>query len=125
MYINIVEKGEEMNILLKKIGVLLVIILICNTLFTNYDNKVQASVVNFKNITIEDGLPQSSVETIFQDSKGYIWIGTHNGLSKYNGKKFKTYVYKEDSAESIANNIITTIKEKNYMKQLSKRIKKP
>ncbi|NFO14705.1 histidine kinase [Clostridium botulinum] len=100
-----------MNILLKKIGALLVIILICNTLFTNYDNKVQASVVNFKNITIEDGLPQSSVETIFQDSKGYIWIGTHNGLSKYNGKKFKTYVYKEDSAESIANNIITTIKE--------------
>ncbi|WP_315080912.1 two-component regulator propeller domain-containing protein [uncultured Clostridium sp.] len=100
-----------MNILLKKIGALLVIILICNTLFTNCYNNVQASVVNFKSITIEDGLPQSSVETIFQDSKGYIWIGTQNGLSKYNGKNFKTYRYKDDSIDSIANNVILAIKE--------------
>ena len=37
-----------------------------------------------KNITIEDGLSQSTVETIYQDSKGYIWIGTNDGLNRYN-----------------------------------------
>ncbi|WP_252229530.1 MULTISPECIES: ATP-binding protein [unclassified Clostridium] len=90
-----------MNILLKKIEVLLVIILICNTLLTNCYKKVQASVVDFKNITIEDGLPQSSVETNFQDSKGYICTGTHNG----------EIFNKDYSAENIANNIIISIKE--------------
>ena len=48
---------------------------------------------NFKNITSEDGLSQSTVETIYQDSKGYIWIGTNDGLDRYNGYEFKQYKY--------------------------------
>ena len=41
--------------------------------------------INFKNITIEDGLSQSTVETMIQDSKGYLWFGTNDGLNRYNG----------------------------------------
>ena len=44
---------------------------------------------NFKNITIEDGLSQSTIKTIYQDSKGYIWIGTEDGINRYNGYEFK------------------------------------
>ncbi|MGL5752685.1 MAG: two-component regulator propeller domain-containing protein [Paraclostridium sp.] len=46
---------------------------------------------NFKRITIEDGLSQGSVSSIIQDSNGYMWIGTDDGLNRYNGNKFEVY----------------------------------
>lgn len=46
---------------------------------------------NFKRITIEDGLSQGSVSSITQDSNGYMWIGTDDGLNRYNGNKFEVY----------------------------------
>ena len=45
---------------------------------TSYANIIEN--FNFKNITIEDGLSQSTVKTIYQDIKGYIWVGTDKGL---------------------------------------------
>ena len=50
--------------------------------------------INFKNITNEDGLSQSTVETIMQDKNGYIWIGTNDGLNRYNGYDFD--IFKHD-----------------------------
>ena len=73
-----------------------------------------ASVVenyNFKNITIEDGLSQSTIKDIYQDSKGYIWIGTEDGLNRYNGYEFKQYKYDEYDKNSIVNNYILDITE--------------
>ena len=48
-------------------------------------NSSLAQHFDFKNYTIADGLPQSTVYTIFQDTKGYIWLGTQGGTSKFNG----------------------------------------
>ena len=56
--------------------------------YADYPNNI-----NFKNITIENGLSQSTVETIYQDSKGYIWLGTNDGLNKYNGYTFEKYFH--------------------------------
>ena len=47
--------------------------------------------VRFNSITIEDGLSQGTVEKIIQDSDGYMWFGTNNGLNKYNGYDFTIY----------------------------------
>lgn len=66
--------------------------------------------INFKNITIEDGLIQGTVEALFQDSKGYIWIGTNDGLCRYNGYQFNVYRVEENN-NSINNNYILDIKE--------------
>ena len=46
----------------------------------------QVSSLRFKTITTESGLSQSSVLDVFQDSKGFIWIGTFDGLNLYDGK---------------------------------------
>ena len=56
----------------------MVCILSCMNISTSYASMVEN--YNFKNITIEDGLSQSTVETIYQDSKGYIWMGTNDVL---------------------------------------------
>ncbi|MGL5245901.1 MAG: ligand-binding sensor domain-containing protein, partial [Sarcina sp.] len=71
----------------------------------------KASPIEFSNITVNDGLSQSNVEYIFQDSKGYIWIGTADGLNKYNGYEFKTYRYNENLPNSILGSHIYVIKE--------------
>ncbi|MCF8242733.1 MAG: hypothetical protein K9J16_15250 [Melioribacteraceae bacterium] len=41
--------------------------------------------------TTDDGLPQNSIYSLYQDSKGYLWIGTEAGLSKYDGETFRNY----------------------------------
>lgn len=69
---------------------------------------------NFKRITTDDGLSQSSVTKIFQDSKGYMWIGTRDGLNKYNGHKFEIYKYNDEGPNSIIGNSITAINEDKY-----------
>lgn len=49
---------------------------------TQYDIKVY---------TTRDGLPMNSLKKVFQDSRGYIWIGTQEGLVRFDGVEFKTY----------------------------------
>ena len=98
----------------KKINIILILVCIfsCLKISTSYANIRES--FNFKNITIEDGLSQSTVETIYQDSKGYIWIGTNDGLDRYNGYEFKHYKYDKYDKNSIANNyIVDIIEDKN------------
>ncbi|MDU7242750.1 two-component regulator propeller domain-containing protein [Clostridium sp.] len=67
--------------------------------------------INFKRITVEDGLSQTSVEYLFQDSKGYMWIGTIDGLNRYNGSRFEVFRYSKDKPNSISGNYISAITE--------------
>ena len=95
----------------KKIKIILIVICIlsCINVSTSYASVVEN--FNFKNITIEDGLSQATVKTIFQDSKGYIWIGTEDGLNRYNGYDFENYKHDEHNKNSIINNYVIDIEE--------------
>ena len=73
----------------------------------------QSKNLIFNNINIEQGISQSTVEAIFQDSEGYIWLGTNDGLNRYNGYEFKIYNY-EEYQNSISHNGITDITEDKY-----------
>ena len=66
----------------------------------------------FSNLGIDDGLSQMSVMKIYQDSKGYIWLGTRNGLNKYDGNSVTVYKPdNEDRAHSLVDRQITAITE--------------
>ncbi len=60
-------------------------------------------------LTIKDGLSQSTVLSICQDSLGYIWAGTRDGLNRYNGHSFKTYRSNADDSSAIFGNVINHI----------------
>lgn len=60
----------------------------------------------FEKITVEDGLSQSSITSLVQDDFGYLWIGTLDGLNKYDGKHFTVYKHEEAKASSIPSNEI-------------------
>lgn len=78
------------------------ICIISSNTFLSYAN------LNFKNMTIENGINQATIESIFQDSNGYVWLGSNDGLNKYNGYEFKLYDYNEEE-NSITNNYINAI----------------
>jgi ligand-binding sensor domain-containing protein len=60
-------------------------------LITLYPLLLQAQVVPYFKITEQDGLPSNTIYNLFQDNKGFLWIATENGLTRYNGFQFYTY----------------------------------
>ncbi|HKC69691.1 MAG TPA: hypothetical protein VKG26_15745, partial [Bacteroidia bacterium] len=56
-----------------------------------FDREIKAQSFNFKNYTVEDGLPFAQTYDIFQDDKGYLWSGGYGGLSSFDGLKFTNY----------------------------------
>jgi|GEM_PF-5389299 len=62
---------------------------------------------SFINYTSDDGLPSSEVHVAFQDSKGYMWFGTDNGLSRFDGYEFKNY----SAAEGLLDPVVFDILE--------------
>jgi len=68
-------------------------------------------VLRFDHISIEQGLSQSSVRVIFQDSRGFLWFGTEDGLNRYDGYVFKTFKPDPDTPNSLSDRWITSIVE--------------
>jgi signal transduction histidine kinase/ligand-binding sensor domain-containing protein len=74
---------------------------------------IRAQNVTFTRYPIEAGLSQSVVNCIFQDSKGYIWVGTQNGLNRFDGYNFEVFTNKPSDTGTISNNWIYSIDEDN------------
>ena len=74
-------------------------------------SSVYASKIEFDRYTIDDGLSQNTVYEVFQDSRGYIWLGTQGGLDRFNGYEFKHYEHESNDSTSIVNGWIRTINE--------------
>lgn len=67
----------------------------------------------FTQLKIEDGLSQSTVYSIIQDKKGFMWFGTGNGLNKYDGYKFFIYSNNPSDSNTISDNGIISMYEDN------------
>lgn len=59
-----------------------------------------SQTLNLNQFGIEEGLPQSSIYTMLQDKDGNIWVGTMNGVSRYNGLNFENYSKKDGLSEN-------------------------
>ena len=67
---------------------------------------VEAIDYKFKHLNTSHGLPNQQVEALVQDQDGYIWIGTRNGLAKYDGYNVETYYHSEGNKSSLLHNFI-------------------
>lgn len=66
-------------------------------------------LLEFRHISTDVGLSQKTVQSLFQDRHGFIWIGTQEGLNRYDGREIRTYTHSKDQPNSISNNVIRAI----------------
>lgn len=71
----------------------------------------QLRTFKFTDLTVEDGLSQGSVFSIFQDHKGLIWIGTRDGLNKYDTRNFTIYRSEPGDSLSLSDNYVISLFE--------------
>ena len=71
----------------------------------------QRDAIRFYHYSNQDGLPQNSIYAITQDYLGYIWIGTEDGLARFNGYGFEIYKNNPADSNSISNNVIIALFE--------------
>jgi len=72
----------------------------------------------FRNYQKENGLSNNCVWAIMQDSQGFIWVGTNDGLNRFDGKNFKVYKNRLQDSLSIGHNFIHCIKEDSKHRML-------
>ncbi len=71
----------------------------------------QLQSIQFKHLTIDDGLSNSWIRCIIQDKYGFLWFGTDDGLNCYDGNNFHVYKNSLRDKYSIANNYIMSMFE--------------
>ena len=64
---------------------------------------------NFEKVSLEEGLSQSSVNAIVQDKIGFLWVGTQDGLNRYDGYDFRVFKKQPFDSTSLATNFITSL----------------
>jgi signal transduction histidine kinase/ligand-binding sensor domain-containing protein/CheY-like chemotaxis protein len=77
----------------------------------SFESRSQNKSADFEQLTIENGLSNSNIQTIYQDSKGFMWIGTQDGLNKFDGINFTVYHHIPGDSSSISENFIVNICE--------------
>jgi signal transduction histidine kinase/ligand-binding sensor domain-containing protein len=77
------------------------------TIIFPYLLKAQESQELFQRYNVNEGLSQSSVYCIFQDSRGFMWFGTGDGLNRFDGYQFEVYKTRKKGQDGLSSSFIT------------------
>lgn len=72
---------------------------------------VAAQDYKFSHLGVENGLSQSVINCILQDSRGFMWFGTQEGLNRYDGYNFTIFKRNTEDSASLSNNFIYSMRE--------------
>ena len=88
---------------MKKVTLLFLLFLSISAVHTQGQN------ITFSHLTTDDGLSQFSVNSMYIDERGIIWIGTREGLNRYNGNDIKSFKLKKNDPNSLFSNTVLRI----------------
>jgi ligand-binding sensor domain-containing protein/signal transduction histidine kinase len=71
--------------------------------------KLPAQNINFEHLSAQEGLSQVSVTCINQDHVGFLWLGTYDGLNRYDGYNFKVFKKEPKNPNSLSHNFVKNI----------------
>ncbi|MEM6319493.1 MAG: two-component regulator propeller domain-containing protein [Bacteroidota bacterium] len=74
----------------------------------------QQQQLYFNKLTSKEGLSENVVNVVYQDSKGFMWFGTNDGLNKFDGYEFTIYQPDDERAASINSNLVFALTEDHY-----------
>jgi ligand-binding sensor domain-containing protein/two-component sensor histidine kinase len=89
------------------------ILLACGAFIT------QAQQINIRKYNIEDGLVNNDILHIYQDSRGFIWLCTRGGLSRYDGSRFTNYTTDNGLTNDMINDIVEIAEQEFIIAQNS------
>ncbi len=87
----------------------IIFLIICN--LCSYHVYAQLLNLKFEHYSVDDGLSQGTVNDIFQDKQGFLWLATQDGLNKYDGYGFNVYQHNPLDTNSLSSNWIFSISE--------------
>ena len=70
---------------------------------------VYGQIITFNHLTTDDGLSQFSVNSLYVDENGILWIGTREGLNRYDGDDIQTYKLQKNNPNSLFCNTVSRI----------------
>ena len=91
------------------------LIVLCFYSFQN--TEAQRFNFSFEQFTTDNGLSHESVLSITKDKDGFMWLGTANGLNRFDGVSFKVFLNNPNNEQSIPGNYIagTTLDKKGFL----------
>lgn len=85
----------------------------CHQIIPHFSERAFVNVhgqnITFNHLTTDDGLSQFSVNSLYVDENGILWIGTREGLNRYNGEDIKTYKLQKNDPNSLFCNTVLRI----------------
>ncbi|MGB3606719.1 MAG: two-component regulator propeller domain-containing protein [Psychroserpens sp.] len=93
---------------MKNKNLLTLVLLVCFDTFCGF-----AQEHTFYHYGLEDGLSQITVRSLLKDSNGFLWLGTQDGLNRFDGTSFKVYKNRKNDSLSISGNFINALVEDN------------
>ena len=93
---------------------MLIIFILLNIFMPIKSVRAILNEAKFENISIDEGLSNENVTSIFQDSRGYMWIGTKDGLNRYDGQIIKIYNCNAKNENTLSSTYIMDIEEDIY-----------
>jgi signal transduction histidine kinase/ligand-binding sensor domain-containing protein/DNA-binding NarL/FixJ family response regulator len=104
---------HALALLFRRIFICLLFLIPVSTGFSQYgiNSGNLAGSHNFKRFTVNEGLSQNLISSIYQDHLGYLWVGTKDGLNMFDGYEFRVFKYNPSAEYSLTDNHITAIYE--------------
>ena len=65
--------------------------------------------LSFDHLSLQDGLSQSVVLSMAQDPRGFLWLGTQDGLNRFDGYDFRIYKHDLEDPHSLIDNLVTAM----------------
>lgn len=91
------------NAMKKLILLIVLVVMVCSS--------TVAHNIMFKHLEVRDGMPSNQINSIYKDSRGFMWFGTASGLARYDGYRFKVFYSSDNDPASLPNSYIEKITE--------------
>jgi len=101
---------QLLNSINDRVLIIYILFLFCGLIPTKI-NTAQFHDMKFEYLTVDKGLSNNRIHCIFRDSKGYLWIGTEEGLNRYDGQKITIFKYSAAQNNTLSGNTVMCVFE--------------
>lgn len=105
----LIHVQSKIKVIFSAVGIFTLMIVLLIVAVESSKAQQQPLEMKFRHLTLNDGLSQSTINDVYQDDKGFIWLATLDGLNRYDGKEFKSFKSEIDNPNSMSSGFINAL----------------